>query len=133
MITDPIGDLLTRIRNGAMAHKREIVMPYSKYKEAVANVLKREGYLEEVKKETKQLILSIAYKRTSASFKSWLPLISGVKNVSKPGVRIYRSVTDLPRPLGGNGIAIVSTPEGVLSDKEARNKRVGGEVLGEVW
>ena len=133
MIGDPISDLLTRIRNGALAHKSDVSMPYSKYKHAVADVLKREGYLQEVKKEDNSLILSIAYKRTADSFKSWQPLISGVKNVSRPGVRIYRKMSDLPRVLGGAGIAIVSTPAGVLSDKEARKKGVGGEVLGEVW
>lgn len=133
MIGDPISDLLTRIRNGALAHKSEISAPYSKYKHAVADVLKREGYLLEVKKEERNLVLSIAYRRTAASFKSWQPLITGVKNVSRPGVRIYRKAADLPRPLGGSGIAIVSTPAGVLSDKEARKKGVGGEVLGEVW
>lgn len=133
MISDPISDLLTRIRNAALAHKPKVTTPYTKFKAAVAEVLKREGYLSESKKEDNNLVIALAYKRTSESAKSWQPLLSGVKNVSRPGVRIYRGVADLPRVLGGAGIAIVSTPQGVLSDKEARKKGVGGEVLGEVW
>ena len=121
-----VNDFLTRIRNAMLARQREIIVPHSKLKEAVARVLKKEGYLVGVKKEKRNLLVELAYKRRQ-------PIISGVKNVSRPGMRIYRKVNQLPRPLGGAGISIVSTPKGVMSDKEARKKGLGGEVLGEVW
>lgn len=126
MITDPTGDLFTRIRNIAMAGKTEVVVPHSKLKEAISDVLKKEGYLSEVKKVKRELILTLATKRRQ-------PKITGIKNVSRPGMRIYRKKTLLPRPLGGAGISVVSTPLGVMSNREAWKKGVGGEVLGEVW
>ncbi len=126
MITDPIGDLLTRIRNIVMAHKTEVSVPYSKMKEAVCEVLKKEGYLSEVKRVQNELILTIAVKRRQ-------PLITGIKNRSRPGLRIYRQTGRLPRPLGGAGISIVSTSKGIMSNKEAYKLGIGGEVLGEIW
>lgn len=126
MITDPIGDLFSRIRNIVMAHKTEVVVPYSKMKEAVCEVLKKEGYLSEVKKVKNELVLTIAVKRRQ-------PQITGIKNLSRPGLRIYRAAGKLPRPLGGAGISVVSTSKGVMSNKEAYKLGLGGEVLGEVW
>lgn len=126
MVNYPVGDLLTRIRNGAMARKREILVPYSKLKHAVCQTLAKEGYLSEVKKDKDILRVVLAYKRR------W-PTITGVRNISRPGLRLYRGARDLPRPLGGAGISIISTPKGVMSNKEARRKNLGGEVLGEVW
>lgn len=126
MVNYPVADLLTRIRNAAMARKKEILVPYSKLKLAVCQTLEKEGYLSEVKKEKDTLHLVLAYKRR------W-PVITGVRNISRPGLRVYRGVKNLPRPLGGVGISIVSTPKGVMSDKEARKKNLGGEILGEVW
>lgn len=126
MVTDPIGDLLTRIRNAALSRNREISVPYSKFKEAVCQVLKKEGYLDEVQKQENTLALTLVFKRRQ-------PLITGIKNISRPGLRIYRKAAKLPRPFGGSGISIVSTPKGVMSDKEARKQGLGGEVLGEVW
>lgn len=125
-MTDPVGDLLTRIRNAAMARKREILLPYSKIKYAVCQTLAKEGYLSEVKKDKETLRVGLAYKRR-------LPVITGVRNISRPGLRIYRGAKDLPRPLGGPGISIISTSKGVMSNKEAKKNNLGGEVLGEVW
>lgn len=125
-MTDPVGDLLTRIRNAAMARKREILVPYSKLKHAVCQTLAKEGYLSEVKKDKDTLAVALTYKRR-------LPLITGVRNISRPGLRIYRGAGQLPRPLGGPGISIISTSKGVMSNKEARKKNLGGEVLGEIW
>lgn len=126
MITDPIGDLLTRIRNAAQNKTLKVSAPYSKIKEDVVRVLKEEGYVSEFKKEGHDLIVTLAYSHRK-------PIISGIKNVSKPGLRIYRKSDELPRPLGGVGISIVSTPKGIMSNKNARKQSVGGEVLGIVW
>lgn len=126
MITDPVGDLLTRIRNAAKSRNKEVTAPYSKLKYAVSLVLRKEGYLSDAKKQGNELLLTLAYKRRQ-------PLLTGVKNVSRPGMRIYRKAKELPRPLGGLGISIVSTPKGVMSNKEASKKKLGGEVLGEIW
>ena len=125
-MTDPIADLLTRIRNGQKARKVSVAMPASREKEAVAAVLKDEGYIvgfettgEGAKKE-----LSVELKYFEGT-----PVIESVKRVSKPGLRVYRGKEDLPKVLGGLGIAIVSTSAGVMSDRQAREKGIGGEVL----
>jgi len=126
MITDPVGDLLTRIRNAALAEKREIVVPYSKLKSAVAKVLETEGYIHNVEKVENTLVFALVFHRRK-------PLLTGVKGVSRPVLRIYRKADNLPSPLRGAGISIFSTSKGVMSNKEARQKSLGGEVLGEVW
>lgn len=126
MITDPVGDLLARVRNAALGRSREVVMPYSRLKAEVAKVLEKEGYLAGVSKIKNELSLTLVYKGRR-------PLITGVKNISRPGLRIYRKKDKLPRPIGGAGISIISTPQGVMSNKDARRKGLGGEVLGEVW
>lgn len=126
MITDPVGDLLTRIRNAARSRKREVTAPYSKLKYAVSQVLLKEGYLDAAKKQGGDLLIAIAYKRRR-------PVLTGVRNVSRPGLRIYKNVKDIRAPLGGAGVVIISTPKGVLSGREARKQNLGGEILGEVW
>ncbi|MDO8599921.1 MAG: 30S ribosomal protein S8 [bacterium] len=126
MITDPTGDLFTRIRNAVMAKKPEIPVPYSRLKEAVAQVLLKEGYLSSVTHVKDELVMTLTIKRRKS-------VITGIKNVSRPGLRIYRGSDKLPRPLRGAGISIISTPKGVMSNKEARKLGVGGEVLGEIW
>lgn len=125
-ITDPVGDLLARIRNAAQARHREVSVPYSKLREAVVKVLQRENYIVGVKKKGQTLVLELAYKRRK-------PIISGIKNVSKPGLHIYRKKNEIRDPLGGAGIVIISTPQGVMSSREAKKKGLGGEILGEVW
>lgn len=126
MIIDPVGDLLTRFRNAAQAHKTEVVSPYSKIRAAVANVLKEEGYLISVDRQKNTLVMNLALKRRK-------PLITGIKNVSRPGLRIYRSAKLLPNTLGGAGISIISTSKGIMTNKKAKSMGLGGEVLGEVW
>lgn len=126
MITDPIGDFLTRLRNSSLNQKGEVVVPYSKIKAAIAQVLKKEGYVSQVQKEGNSLQVSLAFRKRQ-------PIITGIKNISKPGLRIYKKRNKLPYTLKGAGIAIISTSEGIMSDKEARKKKLGGEVIGQVW
>ena len=125
-MTDPIADMLTRIRNGQKARKVSVAMPASKEKEAIAKVLRDEGYITdfETSGEGAQRILTVELKYFEGT-----PVIETVKRVSKPGLRIYKGKEDLPKVLGGLGIAIVSTSAGVMSDRQAREKGVGGEVI----
>lgn len=125
-MTDPIADMLTRIRNGQKARKLSVSMPASKEKAAVARVLKDEGYITDFDTtgEGPKKTLSVELKYFEGA-----PVIENVKRVSKPGLRIYRGKEELPTVLGGLGIAIVSTSAGVLSDREARKQGVGGEVI----
>jgi small subunit ribosomal protein S8 len=125
-MTDPIADMLTRIRNGQKARKVSVSMPASNAKEAVAKVLKQEGYITGYTTEgdgtKKQLSIELKYF-------DGVPVIERIERASRPGLRIYRGAEDLPRVLGGLGIAIVSTSAGVMSDAQAREKGIGGEVL----
>jgi len=125
-MTDPIADMLTRIRNGQKARKVSVAMPASSAKEAVAAVLKDEGYIMDftTSGEGAEKSLSVELKYYEGT-----PVIETVKRVSKPGLRVYRGKEELPKVLGGLGIAIVSTSAGVMSDRQAREKGVGGEVL----
>ncbi len=125
-MTDPVADMLTRIRNGQMADKVEVSMPASKLKEAIAKVLKDEGYIENyvVRKEGTKAELDIELK-----YYAGRPVIERIERVSRPGLRVYRGKQDLPKVMNGLGIAIVSTPKGVMTDRKARSVNVGGEVL----
>ena len=133
MMTDPIADMLTRLRNANIAFHDDVLMPSSKLKEAVARILVREGYISgfEVEGEgtgpMRKLRIVLKYtpdrKRT----------ISGLRRVSKPGLRVYSHADTVPRVLGGMGIAILSTNQGLMTDREARERQVGGEVLCQVW
>ena len=125
-MTDPIADMLTRIRNGQKARKVSISMPSSKEKQAIASVLKEEGYSTsfETSGDGAAKVLSVELKYFEGA-----PVIETVKRVSKPGLRVYRGKEELPRVLGGLGIAIVSTSVGLMSDRQAREKGVGGEVI----
>jgi small subunit ribosomal protein S8 len=126
MMTDPIADMLTRIRNGLQAEKLSVRMPSSRVKRAIAQVLKDEGYLEDFRetRDGPKPVLEIALK-----YHDGRPVIDRLERVSKPGLRIYRGKTALPRVGGGLGVAIVSTPKGVMSDRAARQAGLGGEVL----
>jgi len=125
-MTDPIADMLTRIRNGQKARMVSVSMPASKAKEAVAKVLKDEGYITDYSTDgegaTKSLSVELKY------FEG-VPVIERINRASRPGLRIYRGKNDLPKVLGGLGVAIVSTSAGVMSDRQAREKGIGGEVL----
>tara|TARA_R110002049_G_scaffold78720_4_gene200368 strand:- start:3051 stop:3440 length:390 start_codon:yes stop_codon:yes gene_type:complete len=125
-MTDPISDMLTRIRNGQKARKERVAMPASKAKEAVAKVLKDEGYITEfaTSGEGASRTLTVELKYFEGA-----PVIEKIQRSSKPGLRIYRGKEDLPKVLGGLGVAIVSTSAGVMSDRQAREKGIGGEVI----
>jgi small subunit ribosomal protein S8 len=125
-MTDPIADLLTRIRNGQTARKPEVSMASSKLKTAIARVLKEEGYIGDVRLESagQKTTLTIGLK-----YYDGRPVIDRLERVSRPGLRIYRGKDELPKVLGGMGTVIVSTPQGVMTDKQARSIGQGGEVL----
>jgi small subunit ribosomal protein S8 len=132
-MTDPIADMLTRIRNANVAFHDEVVMPSSKVKVALANLLVREGYIEtysvedDTERPGNKLRIVMKYTRDRER------TISGLRRVSKPGLRVYTKATDVPRVLGGMGIAILSTNQGLMTDREARQRKVGGEILCHVW
>jgi small subunit ribosomal protein S8 len=131
MFTDPIADMLTRIRNGISAKKAEVLLPYSKMKHSLADILQKEGYVREVKvKETgkfKELLVVLKYDQQGTA------PIMGIKRVSKPGQRIYAPVMGIPKTNGGLGITILSTSKGLMTDKEARKQKYGGEVICQIW
>jgi len=133
MMTDPIADMLTRLRNANTAFHDDVAMPSSKLKEALARILEQEGYItgfdvsDDSTRPGRQLTITLKYtpdrKRT----------ISGIRRISKPGLRVYSKATDVPRVLGGMGISVLSTNQGLMTDREARKRRVGGEILCQVW
>ena len=131
MVSDPISDLLTRLRNATMVSKSNIEIPHSKFKFQLATLLKDEGYVSDVKVEgdgTKKVInIELKYSDEGAS------VISGMNRLSNPGNRVYSSFDNLPRNNGGLGTVIVSTSRGLLSDSEARKRKLGGELICEVW
>ena len=130
-ITDPIADMLTRIRNANSAKHETVDVPASNMKKAIAEILNDEGYIKsyQIIEDGKQGVIRIALNYGSNKEK----VISGLKRVSKPGLRIYAGAEELPRVLKGLGIAIISTSKGVMTDKEARKQNIGGEVLAFVW
>ena len=130
-MTDPVADMLTRIRNANVAYKEEIAMPSSKLKVSIADILKREGYIRDylVEPTKPQATLKLALKYTRERDRA----LSGVRRVSKPGLRVYAKRDEVPRVLGGLGVAIVSASQGLMTDREARKAGVGGEVLAYVW
>ena len=134
MMTDPIADMLTRIRNAAMARHRQVVVPASKMKIAIARILKEEGFIEryDVGREKPQPMLRIILKYDH-SVRPPRPVIQGLQRVSKPGRRIYVKRREIPYVRSGLGIAILSTSKGVMTDREARRQNVGGEVICYVW
>jgi small subunit ribosomal protein S8 len=137
-MTDPIADMLTRIRNASAVRKQDVVLPMSKIKYEIALILKKEGWIYEVEKMKKQSV-----KNTSSVFdelklvlkykKSGRPMISSLKRISKPGLKVYAKKDELPKVLNNLGIAIISTPQGLMTNKEAKSKGVGGEVLCEIY
>lgn len=132
-MTDPIADMLTRLRNANVAYHDEVKMPCTKVKEALAAVLVKEGYIagyeiaEAPGKPWRSLVVQMKYSQDRER------TISGIKRVSKPGLRVYSKAQEVPRVLGGLGVAVLSTNQGLLSDREARKRNVGGEVLCYVW
>lgn len=131
VMTDPIADMLTRIRNANVVGHDKLAVPASKMKVEIADILKREGFIRnyEVSEDNKQGVLRI-YLKYGANDER---VITGLKRISKPGLRVYAKADEVPRVLNGLGTAVVSTSKGVLSDKEARSQAVGGEVLAYIW
>lgn len=135
-VSDPIGDMLTRVRNASMIGHSVVIMPSSRLKVAIANILKDEGYIQDFEVTQEE-------GRVHATLRVWLkyvgdrrhrlPAITGIKRISKPGCRIYTSKVDVPRVLSGMGISILSTPKGVITGQQAKRLGVGGEVLCHVW
>jgi small subunit ribosomal protein S8 len=129
-VSDPIADMLTRIRNGSRARHTEILIPASKSKRAIAEILRDEGFIDsydEVQDGAHPMI------RVQLKYVGKVPVISGLKRVSKPGLRVYATKTDIPRVLGGLGVVIVSTSHGIMTGARARQAQLGGEVLAYVW
>ncbi len=130
VVSDPIADMLTRIRNANQLRYKEVEMPTSKMKEEIARILKEEGYISNFKvtddKPQGKLILSLKYDNKTR-------VITGLKKISKPGLRVYAKATEIPSVLNGLGIAIVSTSEGVMTGRDAKKKSLGGEVLAYIW
>jgi len=133
-MTDPIADMLTRLRNANQAYHESTSMPYSKIKQGIADILQQEGYISSYKVEEPQegavgktLVVDLKFGPTRERS------IAGVRRISKPGLRVYAKSTNLPKVLGGLGVAIISTSQGLLTDRQAKNKGVGGEVLAYVW
>ncbi len=129
--TDPIADMLSRINNAIMAEKKDVLVPLSTIKQEIAKVLKREGYIAGFKVEKSQfpprMVIELKYKNKNEN------VISGVKRVSKPGRRVYANVDDIPKVLGGLGIALLSTSKGLLTGRECEKNNVGGEILLYIW
>ncbi|MCK9587987.1 MAG: 30S ribosomal protein S8 [Terrimicrobiaceae bacterium] len=129
-MNDPIADLLTRLRNATGTKKSEFKMPYSKLKSEVAKILKKEGYISDYELDTTEKHPQL---KIRTKFINKTSAIAGLKRVSRPGLRRYVGAGEIPRVLGGMGIAVLSTPRGVLSGQEARKQNVGGEVLAYIW
>ena len=131
VVTDPIADMLTRIRNANAMRYKEVEVPASRIKLEIARILKEEGYISDVKikkdKVQDVMVLNLKYGEKKER------VITGLKRLSKPGLRVYAKVEELPRVLNGLGIAIISTSKGIMTDKEARKESLGGEVLAYIW
>ncbi|MCL4397812.1 30S ribosomal protein S8 [Patescibacteria group bacterium] len=126
VMIDPISDMISRIKNGYLAGRLSVEIPWSKMKESLAKLLKESGYISEVKKEKNSLILTLKYNGKE-------PGLTEIRRISRPSLRIYAAHTNLPKVLGGAGTAIISTPKGLMTNKQAKKAGVGGEVICEIW
>lgn len=127
MVNDTIADMLTRIRNANQMRNKEVSMPTSKMKVEIAKILENEGFIEGFNVKDNTLTLTLKYAENKER------VITGLKRISKPGLRVYAGATEIPKVLNGLGIAIISTPKGVMTDKLARKNNVGGEVIAYIW
>ena len=130
-VSDPIADMLTRVRNASRARHTEVVVPASRTKREIARILKEEGFIADVREERDGVaqLLRIQLKYVDGK----VPVVSGLKRISKPGLRVYAQKTDIPRVLGGLGIVIVSTSKGIMTGSQAKQAQLGGEILAYVW
>ncbi len=126
MVNDPISDLLIRLQNASRVSKTEVALPFSKMKQAIAQVLSKEGYVGDIDQKNHSLVITLAYKNGS-------PAITGTKRISKPSRRMYFGVRDVRPVKRGHGLLVLSTPKGVMTGAQARTARVGGEALFEIW
>ena len=129
-LSDPIADFLTRLRNAGSARKEDLLAPYSKITAEIARILKQEGYISNYEVDTTGKFPQI---KVTTKNHNRISAITGIKRISKPGLRKYVGATEIPRVLGGMGISIISTPQGVISGREAKKQNVGGELLAIVW
>ena len=130
-MSDPIADMLTRIRNASRARHTEVVVPASRTKREIARILKDEGFIEEVEEVRSGTHQDLRIRLKYVDGKA--PVVSGLKRISKPGLRVYAAKTDIPRVLGGLGIVIISTSQGIMTGAQARKAQLGGEILAFVW
>lgn len=130
VVTDSIADMLTRIRNASSAQKETVDVPASRVKQAIANILLDEGYIKNVELLNEDVQGTI---RLTLKYQDKAPVIAGIKRISRPGLKVYATCEELPRVLGGLGIAIVSTSQGIMTAAQARAKHIGGEVMAYVW
>ncbi len=130
-ISDPIADMLTRVRNASRAHHQDVVVPSSRTKREIARILKDEGFIADVIEEQDgpAMVLKLTLKYVGGK----APVVSGLKRISKPGLRVYAGKTEIPRVLGGLGIVIVSTSQGIMTGAQAHRAQLGGEILAYVW
>jgi small subunit ribosomal protein S8 len=130
-VSDPIADMLTRVRNASRARHTEVVVPASRTKREIARILKEEGFIADVREERAgpAQLLRIELKYVDGK----VPVVSGLKRISKPGLRVYAQKTDIPRVLGGLGIVIVSTSKGIMTGSQAKQAQLGGEILAYIW
>ena len=126
-LTDPIADMLTRIRNANSSKHESVLVPKSNVKMAIAKILLEEGYIKDVKEDDRNIVITLKYVGNKQR------VISGLKRISKPGLRVYAECENLPKVLNGLGIVLVSTSKGVMTDKKAREAGIGGEVLAYIW
>ena len=130
-VSDPIADMLTRVRNASRARHTEVIVPASRTKREIARILKEEGFIADVRedREGPSQLLRLELKYVDGK----VPVVSGLKRISKPGLRVYARKTDIPRVLGGLGVVIVSTSKGIMTGAQARKAELGGEILAYVW
>ena len=130
-VSDPIADMLTRVRNESRARHTEVIVPASRTKREIARILKEEGFIADVREERDgtALLLRLQLKYVDGK----VPVVSGLKRISKPGLRVYAQKTDIPRVLGGLGLVIVSTSKGIMTGSQAKQAQLGGEILAYVW
>ena len=127
VVTDPIADMLTRIRNANQNKSKEVSMPVSKVKKEIANILLNEGFISDVKVENSIMTLTLKYTDKKER------VITGLRRISKPGLRVYAKNDEIPSVLNGFGVAVISTSKGIMTDKEARKQSLGGEVMAYIW
>jgi small subunit ribosomal protein S8 len=130
-VSDPIADMLTRVRNASRARHTEVLIPASRTKREIARILKEEGFIADVREEREGVTPSLRLQLKYVDGK--VPVVSGLKRISKPGLRVYAQKTDIPRVLGGLGIVIVSTSKGIMTGSQAKQAQLGGEILAYVW